>query len=67
MKGWRSKFIFTLLVFFAGFATAIHTLAPAPEKEKTTERRSERSSLESKFKSEEFVEEGSRIYLKVES
>lgn len=31
MKGWRSKFIFLLIVYFAGFATAIYMLAPAPE------------------------------------
>ena len=56
VKGWRSKFIFTLLVFFAGFATAIHTLAPTSEGKKTTEQRSEKGSSESKFNSEEFVE-----------
>ena len=57
MKGWRSRFIFTLLVFFAGFATAIHTLAPAPEdKAAATERRSVKNSPESKFNPEEFVE-----------
>ena len=55
MKGWRSRFIFTLVVFFAGFATAIYTLAPAPE-EKTTGQRSEKNSPVSKFDSEEFVE-----------
>ena len=54
MKGWRSRFIFTLLVFFAGFATAIYTLAPAP-KDKTTGH-SEKNSPQSKFNSEEFVE-----------
>jgi hypothetical protein len=26
--GWRSKFIFLLVVYFAGFATAIYCLAP---------------------------------------
>ena len=31
MKGWRTKFIFLLIVYFAGFATAIYMLAPAPE------------------------------------
>lgn len=31
MSGWRSKLIFLLIVYFAGFATAIYTLAPAPE------------------------------------
>lgn len=28
--GWRSKFVFVLVVYFAGFATAIYCLAPAP-------------------------------------
>ncbi len=32
MCGWRSKLIFLLIVYFSGFATAIYTLAPAPEK-----------------------------------
>jgi len=27
--GWRSKFIFLLIVYFAGFATAIYYLAPS--------------------------------------
>lgn len=31
MKGWRIKFISLLIVYFAGFATAIYFLAPAPE------------------------------------
>jgi hypothetical protein len=31
MRGWRIKFIFLLIVYFAGFATAIYTLAPTPE------------------------------------
>ncbi len=58
VKGWRSRFIFTLLVFFAGFATAIHTLAPAPDDETTaTERYSAKTSPEWKFNSEEFVED----------
>ena len=29
--GWRSKFVFMLIVYFAGFATAIYCLAPAPQ------------------------------------
>ena len=29
--GWRSKLVFLLVVYFAGFATAIYTLAPVPE------------------------------------
>ncbi|OHB78175.1 MAG: hypothetical protein A2Z25_13675 [Planctomycetes bacterium RBG_16_55_9] len=31
MSGWRSKLIFLLIVYFAGFATAIYTLAPTPQ------------------------------------
>lgn len=31
MRGWRTKFIFLLIVYFAGFATAIYMLAPAPD------------------------------------
>jgi hypothetical protein len=34
--GWRSKFVFVLIVYFAGFATAIYCLAPAPEAAKGT-------------------------------
>jgi len=29
--GWRSRFIFLLIVYFAGFATAVYCLVPAPE------------------------------------
>jgi hypothetical protein len=29
--GWRTKFIFLLIVYCAGFATAVYYLAPAPE------------------------------------
>lgn len=31
MRGYRSKFIFLFIVYFAGFATAIYMLAPPPE------------------------------------
>ena len=31
MRGWRIKFVFLLIVYFGGFATAIYTLAPVPE------------------------------------
>jgi len=31
MGGFRAKFIFLLVVYFAGFATAVYCLAPAPE------------------------------------
>jgi hypothetical protein len=29
--GWRTKFVFLLIVYAAGFATAIYCLAPAPD------------------------------------
>jgi hypothetical protein len=28
--GWRSKLVFVLMVYFAGFATAVYCLAPPP-------------------------------------
>lgn len=31
VSGWRSKLILMLIVYCAGFATAIYTLAPTPE------------------------------------
>jgi hypothetical protein len=31
--GWRSKFVFLLIVYCAGFATAIYCLAPTPKSE----------------------------------
>jgi len=31
MRGWKAKLVFLLIVYFAGFATAIYCLAPAPE------------------------------------
>ena len=33
MAAWRSKLVRLLVVYFAGFATAIYTLAPEPEKQ----------------------------------
>jgi hypothetical protein len=35
MRGWRIKFVFLLIVYFAGFATAIYALAPVDEKKTT--------------------------------
>jgi hypothetical protein len=29
--GWRTKFVFLLIVYAAGFATAVYCLAPTPE------------------------------------
>jgi hypothetical protein len=31
MKAWRSKFIFLLVVYFAGFASAVYCIMPAPD------------------------------------
>jgi hypothetical protein len=31
IRGWRNKLIFLLVVYFAGFATAVYCLAPAPQ------------------------------------
>lgn len=53
MKGWRTKFIFLLIVFFAGFATAIHMLAPAPEG--GADQSFDNISSASAFNSQEFV------------
>ena len=64
MRGWRIKFVFLLIVYFGGFATAIYTLAPVPEnnanasanssflRSKTAE---EKSPVFSALKSEEFA------------
>ena len=32
MCGWRSKILLSLIIYSAGFATAIYTLAPASER-----------------------------------
>ncbi|MBN2592204.1 MAG: hypothetical protein JXA81_01765 [Sedimentisphaerales bacterium] len=54
MRGWRTKFIFMLIVYFAGFATAIYMLAPAPEG--STDKSFGKISSISTLNSEEFVE-----------
>jgi hypothetical protein len=53
VRGWRTKFIFLLIVYFAGFATAIYMLAPAPEG--STDKSFCNISSASTFDSEEFV------------
>jgi len=53
VRGWRTKFIFLLIVYFAGFASAIYMLAPAPEG--STEKSFGNISSYSSFDSEEFV------------
>jgi len=53
MRGWRTKFIFMLIVYFAGFATAIYILAPTPENH--PEKSSAKGFLDSTVKSGNFV------------
>ena len=53
MKGWRSKFIFIFIVYFAGFSTAIYLLAPPPENE--SGKFNEKGLITSSFDSEEFI------------
>jgi hypothetical protein len=53
MRTWRGKLVFLLVVYFAGFATAIYALAPAPENQARHPR--EKSFTYSAFKSDEFA------------
>lgn len=48
MWGWRGKIIFLLIVYFAGFATAIYCLAPVDE-------HPDRGFTHSAIKSDEFA------------
>jgi len=54
MGGWRSKVIFLLIVYFAGFATAVYCLAPVPEGR--SGRAAEKGFVRSVFKSDEFAQ-----------
>ena len=53
MRGWRIKFIFLLMVYFAGFATAIYCIAPAPDKQSSES--CGKSLAFSELKSDEFA------------
>ena len=53
MRGWRIKLVFLLMVYFAGFATAIYCLAPVPENQAA--QFSEKSFAFSALKSDEFA------------
>jgi hypothetical protein len=53
MRGWRVKLIFLLVVYFAGYATAIYTLAPAPQNQ--VNQPAEKTLVYSTFKSDEFA------------
>jgi len=54
MRSRRSKFIFLLIVYFAGFATAIYCLAPAPEGQNLQS--GEKSFMNSVVKSDDFAQ-----------
>ncbi len=66
MGGWRTKFIFLLIVYFSGFATAVYCLAPVPENQSDQGYQSykgyqsyqpvERSFAYSALKSDEFAQ-----------
>lgn len=56
MAGWRIKLIFLLIVYFAGFATAIYCLAPVPEGQSSQTFEDESSFAASALKSDEFAQ-----------
>jgi hypothetical protein len=51
--GWRAKLIFLLMVYFAGFASAIYCLAPAPEA--GASKRSQLAEARAALKSEQWA------------
>jgi hypothetical protein len=51
MGGWKGKFVFLLMVYFSGFATAIYCLAPSPEAQM-----SEESSGHSAARAQQFAQ-----------
>ena len=53
VRGWRNKLIFLLVVYFAGFATAVYCLAPVPQNR--GHRTGESSFAHSALKSGEFA------------
>ena len=57
MGRWRSRVLYTLIIYFAGFATAIYALAPAPDAKATSgaSKAESRKHSDAGFKSEEFA------------
>lgn len=53
MTGWRGKIVFLLVVYFAGFATAIYCLAPVPENQ--ANQSGKKGFVYSAFKSDNFA------------
>jgi hypothetical protein len=58
MAAWRRKLVFLLVVYFAGFATAIYTLAPGPKKR--ARRSSGKDSALAALQSDEFAKSFNR-------
>ena len=56
MKGLRAKFLFLLIVYFAGFSTAIYCMCPPPEQQAGTQQvnGTQRAQL-NEFNRKEFV------------
>jgi hypothetical protein len=52
MRGWRSKLVVLLIVYFAGFATAIYMLVPVPQDSANQDN----SLSYSMFKSDKFAQ-----------
>jgi len=55
--GWKSKFLFLLIVYFAGFATAVYVLVPASASANYTyDKAADNTSFAvSRFKSDDFA------------
>jgi hypothetical protein len=53
MSAWRSKLIFLLVVYFAGFASAVYCIMPAPDAKAL--RSSQRGFAYSALKSDRFA------------
>lgn len=53
--GWRGKLILILIVYFAGFATAIYCLAPVEDELAESSVREEESFAHSMLKSDSFA------------
>ena len=56
MGSWKTKLIFLLIVYFAGFATAIYCLAPVADPQVNQYCESEKGFLHSVLKSDEFAQ-----------
>ena len=52
--GWRSKFVLLMIVYSAGFATAVYCLSPAPDSDPS--QGLEQGRILAKLKSEEFTQ-----------